>query len=103
MKHIKINYKDPIYPKRLLQIKNYPKELYIIGNYELLNKPTTVAIIGSRDCTQYGRKYGTYFAKELSQKGICIISGMAIGIDTSAHIGAVENVRKNNCSTWRRF
>ncbi len=102
MEYIKINYKDPIYPKRLLQIKNYPKELYIMGNHELLNKPTTVAIIGSRDCTQYGRKYGTYFANELSKKGICIISGMAIGIDTSAHIGAVENVRKNYSGIrWR--
>lgn len=91
MEYIKIEYTDPIYPKKLLQIKNYPKELYILGNYELLNKQQTVAIIGSRDCTEYGRKHAAYFAQELSKEGICVISGMAIGIDTCAHIGAVEN------------
>lgn len=91
MEYIKIEYTDPIYPKKLLQIDNYPKELYILGNYELLNKQQTVAIIGSRDCTEYGRKHATYFAQELSKEGICVISGMAIGIDTCAHIGAVEN------------
>ncbi len=91
MECIKITYKDEIYPKKLLQIKNYPKQLYIMGNYKLLNKSKSVSIIGSRECTEYGRKYASYFAEELSKKGICIVSGMAIGIDTSAHIGAVEN------------
>ncbi len=99
MEYKKITPNDDIYPKRLLQIKNYPKQLYILGNYDLLNKPKTISIIGSRNCTEYGRKYATYFAKELSQKDICIISGLAIGIDTSAHIGAVENKRQNHSST----
>ena len=94
MEYIKIQHKNPMYPKRLLQIKNYPKELYILGNYELLNKQQTVAIIGSRDCTEYGRKYAYLFAEEISKKDICIISGLAIGIDTIAHIGAVENKGK---------
>ncbi len=90
MNYIKITYKDPIYPKSLLAIKNYPKELYIAGNYQLLNKEKKVAIIGSRDCTTYGRKNAEFFAKELSKKNVCIVSGMAIGIDTFSHIGAVE-------------
>lgn len=91
MEYIKVTYKDEIYPKKLLQIKDYPKELYVAGNHKLLNQKQVVAIIGSRDCTEYGRKYASYFSEELSKKGICIVSGMAIGIDTSAHIGAVEN------------
>lgn len=98
MNYIKITYRDSIYPQRLLKIKNYPKELYIAGNYELLNKEKNVAIIGSRDSTTYGRKNAETFSKELSQKDICIVSGMAIGIDTCAHIGAVENKRKDNSS-----
>lgn len=93
MEYIKINYQDEKYPKKLLKIPNYPKELYIAGNYELLNKPLTVSIIGSRDCTEYGRKYANIFADELSKKDICIVSGLATGIDTCAHIGAVENKR----------
>lgn len=101
MNYIKITYKDPIYPQKLLKIKDYPKELYIAGNYRILNKAKKVAIIGSRECTEYGRKNAKSFAKELSKKDICIVSGMAIGIDACAHIGAVENKRKNNSSTWR--
>lgn len=93
MEYTKIKYTDPTYPKKLLQIKNYPQELYITGNHELLNKPNTLAIIGSRNCTEYGTKHATYFAKELSKKDICIVSGMALGIDASAHIGALENIR----------
>lgn len=92
MEYIKIEYTNPIYPKKLLEIKNPPKELYILGNYELLNKKYTVAIIGSRDCTEYGRKYAYYFSQELSKKDICIVSGLAIGIDAIAHIGATENI-----------
>ncbi len=92
MEYIKIDCKDERYPKKLLKVPHYPKELYILGNHELLNKQHTVAIIGSRDCTEYGRKYAHLFSKELSKKDICIVSGLAIGIDTIAHIGAVENI-----------
>lgn len=101
MDYIKIKWTDKRFPKRLLEIKDCPKELYVMGNYELLNKANTLAIIGSRDCTNYGRKTATHFAKELSNEDICIVSGMAIGIDEAAHIGAVENIRQNNSSTWR--
>lgn len=92
MQYIKINCKNEKYPRKLLEIPHYPKELYILGNYELLNKQRTVAIIGSRDCTEYGRKYAYLFTDELSKKDICIVSGLAMGIDTIAHIGAVKNI-----------
>lgn len=68
--------------------------MYGIGNIELLNSIYTVGIVGSRKCTDYGRKVAYEFAKEMSGKHICIISGMAIGIDTLAHIGAIEKVGK---------
>ena len=81
------------YPEKLLKIKNYPKNLYIEGNINLLNKPI-VAIVGSRNCSEYGKEQAKRFAKELSEKGICIISGLARGIDTIAHINSLNNEGK---------
>ena len=80
---------DKNYPKRLLGIKNYPKILYVLGNYELLNKDS-LAIVGSRECTPYGAKYAKEFAKKIAKQNICIVSGMAVGIDAYAHMGALE-------------
>ena len=54
MEDIKIIKKeDKLYPKKLLNISNTPKQLYVLGNVNLLNK-TSIAIIGSRKCTEYG-------------------------------------------------
>ena len=78
------------YPQRLLQIREYTEQLYCKGNVDLLNEQKIVAIVGSRDCSEYGRKYANIFATELSKHGICVISGMAIGIDASAHSGAMQ-------------
>lgn len=94
MNVIEIEDKDEKYPKRLLQIKNHPKTLYALGNIELLNKEQTLAIVGARECTEYGRKVAAYFSNELAQKDICIVSGMAIGIDATAHNMAVEEAGK---------
>lgn len=82
MKIIKIT--DSKYPKRLLEIKNPPKQLYVKGNDELLNNDS-LAIVGSRKCTSYGIKYTKEFASEISKNNITIISGLALGIDTVAH------------------
>ena len=67
---------DSKYPKNLLQIPNPPKQLYVEGNAKLLEKKA-IAIVGTRNHTKYGEKYTKQFAKELSQKGITIISGLA--------------------------
>lgn len=75
---------DNIYPKRLLDIKNPPKQLYVEGNTELLNN-NSLAIVGSRKCTSYGIKYAKEFASKISKNNITIVSGLAIGIDTIAH------------------
>ena len=94
MKNIKVIKKeDTNYPEHLLKIKNLPKQLYVLGDETLLNKQS-IAIIGSRDCTQYGYEQAIHFAKELSKNNICIISGMAIGIDSAAHIGAKSELGK---------
>lgn len=85
----KIDVDDKNYPQRLLKIKNFPTELYAVGNMELLNSEHSVGIVGTRDCTDYGRKVTKEFAKEISREKICIISGMALGIDGIAHDIAV--------------
>ncbi len=84
---------DKFYPERLKKIKNAPAQLYVEGNYELL-KADSIAIVGTRKCTSYGKKYAAKFAKELSQKGICVVSGLAIGIDTIAHINSMQEIGK---------
>lgn len=91
IKILKINNEN--YPQKLLKIKNPPDKLYVLGDETLLNKPS-IAIIGSRDCTEYGYNQAKRFATEISRQNICIISGMAIGIDSAAHIGAKDQIGK---------
>lgn len=79
-----INETDELYPEKLLQIKDRPNKIYAVGNIELLNNKS-IAIVGSRISTTYGEYYAAKFAKEISKKGITIISGLAKGIDTVAH------------------
>lgn len=79
-----INETDRLYPKKLLQIKDRPNKIYVVGNIELLNNKS-IAIVGSRISSTYGEYYAAKFAKEISKKGITIISGLAKGIDTVAH------------------
>lgn len=88
---ITINYKENTYPKELLKLKSPPLNLYVEGNFELLNKEI-IAIVGSRNCSEYGWKQEKKFSTALSQNGICIISGLAIGIDSISHISAMNNV-----------
>lgn len=54
-----------------------------------MNHNKIIAIVGSRDCTDYGRKYAQLFAKTLAKHNITIISGLALGIDTAAHCGSM--------------
>ena len=71
MKAIKIDVEDEKYPQRLLKIKNFPTEIYALGNIDLLNAAYTVAIVGARKFTEYGNTVASEFAKELSKKDIC--------------------------------
>ena len=89
MKIVKIEINSEKYPKNLLNIKNPPKVLYCVGNIDLLYRPA-IAIIGSRKVSDYGIRNCENFARELTLRGILIISGMAIGIDSIAHLEAVK-------------
>jgi len=68
-------------------MKNYPKELFYIGDYSLLNRKK-ISIIGSRKPNQYAKHKTQELAQKLSQGGVCIVSGGAIGVDAIAHKAA---------------
>lgn len=87
IQEIKIN--DKAYPENLKKIKNPPKKLYVMGNIELLNSKG-IAIVGSRNCTKEGIKNARFFGANIAKAGFTVISGMAKGIDASAHIGALD-------------
>ena len=76
------------YPKRLLEIASPPKLLFIEGDITLLQQPQ-IAIVGSRKPTHYGLDCAKRFSFELSKAGLTITSGLAMGIDSAAHLGAL--------------
>ena len=89
MKIEKINQNDEYYPKNLLEIYNPPKQLYILGNKEILNS-FNISIIGCRLNSKYGENVAKELAYKLSKLGIVITSGLAKGIDTYSHIGCLN-------------
>ncbi len=84
-----INILDNEYPEKLKNIYAPPITLFAKGNIELLNK-NSIGIVGSREPSNYGIKVARNISKELSENGLTIISGMARGIDTYSHIGAID-------------
>ena len=84
-----IDFEDLEYPKSLRVIDNPPKELYCAGDISLL-KSKNAAVVGSRKFTSYGREVSGLVSRELAKVGITVVSGMAYGIDTFAHEGALK-------------
>jgi DNA processing protein len=84
---------DPRYPQSLLQLSDAPTILFIEGKtahtiqFDFLR---TIAIVGSRNPSTQGHINAKSFSKSLAQTGFCIVSGMALGVDASAHEGALE-------------
>lgn len=87
-------YDNDEYPEKLRLIKNPPKKLEVIGSLPDADKKT-VAIVGARNCSDYGVTVAKSVARSLAINGVQIISGLALGIDCSAHIGAIEADAKN--------
>lgn len=82
---------DRDYPHTLLQTPDPPLLLYLKGRRELLGK-TALAVVGSRNPTPQGRDNAVSFAHQLSEAGLCVVSGMASGIDGAAHLGAMQGL-----------
>ena len=79
---------DAAYPAALLEIPDPPTLLYLRGNAALLHKKS-LAMVGSRNATPQGLQTAENFAKSLAGQGLCIVSGLALGIDAAAHRGAL--------------
>ena len=82
---------DADYPQFLLNSDDPPFLLYIKGRIDLLNKPA-LAIVGSRNASAQGIRNAEAFAQAVSDAGMCVISGLAHGIDAAAHIGGLKGV-----------
>lgn len=83
-----LTFADTAYPQALLQIPDPPPVLYVKGRAELLNN-TAFAIVGSRNATQQGVAHAEALARALSDAGLVIVSGLALGIDAAAHRGGL--------------
>lgn len=80
---------DEDYPRLLLQVADPPPFLYLKGRRELLQTPA-LAVVGSRNATVQGLRDAQSFSHSLSEAGLCIVSGMAGGIDAAAHRGGLD-------------
>lgn len=88
-----INISDDNYPAKLKNIYAPPITIFAKGDISLLNSKS-IAIVGSREPSKYGIYVAEKFSKELSKEGITIVSGLARGIDTFAHVGALSSFSK---------
>jgi DNA processing protein len=85
---------DGSYPYLLREIADPPITLYVKGNWQECFDAPCVAIVGSRRCSTYGENASEMLARDLAANGICIVSGLARGIDTAAHRGAIDGKGK---------
>lgn len=82
---------DPVYPPTLQHIADPPLLLYAKGDPNLLQREA-VAVVGARNATQQGKANARQFAQALSEAGLLVVSGLALGIDAAAHEGGLEGV-----------
>jgi DNA processing protein len=80
---------DPHYPRALYELNDPPPLLYAHGRLDLLARPM-LAIVGARSATPEGERNARDFARHLAQRGWCVVSGLASGIDGAAHAGALD-------------
>ncbi|WKY43167.1 DNA-processing protein DprA [Eubacteriaceae bacterium ES2] len=89
-----ITIEDSCYPENLREIYNPPIGLYLKGNKNLLKREPAIAIVGSRNASAAAMRYAKEFSSSISSMGISIVSGLAEGIDGSAHWGAINEPGK---------
>ena len=80
---------DEAYPQRLLEIYDPPPVLWVRGNLALLNR-AAIAVVGTRQPTPYGSGMAEVISRDLARRGMVVMSGMARGVDTCAHKGALD-------------
>jgi DNA processing protein len=81
---------DGSYPSLLREIADPPITLYVKGDWQTCFDQPCVGVVGSRKCSTYGENASEMLARDLAANGVCIVSGLARGIDTAAHRGAIR-------------
>jgi DNA processing protein len=81
---------DGSYPNLLREIADPPITLYVRGDWQVCFEQPSVGVIGSRMCSTYGENASEMLARDLASRGITVVSGLARGIDTAAHRGAIK-------------
>ena len=87
-----ISINNSLYPKLLKEIPDPPIVLYALGNIDLLGK-SKVSIVGSRHASGYGKDVAQKISYQVSEDNMCVVSGMASGIDACAHVGALKSIK----------
>jgi DNA processing protein len=87
-----VNWDEGEYPRRLLEIYDPPPLLYLRGDPSVLSRHS-IAIVGTRRPTPYGNQMAERLARDLAERGLVIVSGLARGVDSSAHKGACAAAR----------
>lgn len=81
---------DPDYPADLLHNADPPLALFVLGQRPVLAHPRCIAVVGSRNPTPQGLENARAFGKAFAEAGLCVVSGLALGIDGAAHAGALD-------------
>ncbi len=89
----KVTIEDDSYPKLLREIPDPPRYLYVKGNISLLGNPS-ISVVGTRRASRYGKEVARDLSYRLSDLGLTVVSGLARGVDTWAHIGALDGKGK---------
>ena len=93
---------DPLYPAALLDIPDPPLMVYAIASPTFWDSgqwpAQALAVVGSRNPTPQGASNARLFARDLAQRGVCVVSGLALGVDGAAHEGALDGCRRASCT-----
>ena len=95
--HHLLTWAHPGYPKALLESGDAPLVIYAKGRIELLRR-RAIAMVGSRNCSQGGADTAEAFAQAFAERGVTVVSGMALGIDAASHVGALRG-KGNDCGS----
>src|SRR6201985_1540802 len=93
-----LTYSDDLYPERLREIFDPPPVLWIRGDMQLLSEPS-IAVVGTRHPTPYGAGMAEMLSRDLAHRGLIVLSGMARGVDTAAHKGALA-AKRPTIAVW---
>lgn len=85
------------YPEQLLTLQNLPLVLYVDGNLEVLKNELSISVVGARKASDYGKGVARALSSAMAETGFTIVSGGALGIDSAAHQGALDEDKPTIC------